>query len=59
LARLSAWILTSSYPTLAIELTWDWTIYAGMLGIVGGILGSFYPAVRAARQDPVRALRDE
>ena len=59
LARLSAWILTSSYPTLAIELTWDWTIYAGMLGLVGGILGSFYPAVRAARQDPVRALRDE
>jgi ABC-type lipoprotein release transport system permease subunit len=30
-----------------------------MLGLLGGILGSFYPAVRAARQDPVRALREE
>ena len=59
LGRLGGWILTSSYPTLVITFTLDWTIYAGGLGVLGGVLGSFYPAVRAARQDPVSALRDE
>jgi len=59
LARLMAWLLTSAYPTLIIQFTLDWTVYSGLLGLLGGILGSFYPAIRAARQDPVRALRDE
>lgn len=59
LARLMAWILTSYYPTLIVQFTLDWTVYASLLGLLGGILGSFYPAMRAARQDPVRALRDE
>ncbi len=59
LGRLMGWILTSAYPTLVIQFTWDWTIYASGLGLLGGVLGSLYPAVRAARQDPVRALRDE
>ncbi len=59
LARLMAWIMTSSYPTLIVQFTWDWTVYASLLGLLGGVLGSFYPAMRAARQDPVRALRDE
>lgn len=59
LARLIGWLLTSGYPTLAIEFTWDWALYASLLGLLGGLLGSFYPAIRAARQDPVRALRDE
>jgi putative ABC transport system permease protein len=59
LARLIAWIMTSSYPTLIVQFTWDWTAYASLLGLLGGVLGSFYPAIRAARQDPVRALRDE
>jgi putative ABC transport system permease protein len=59
LARLIGWLLTSGYPTLVIEFTWDWALYASLLGLLGGLLGSFYPAIRAARQDPVRALRDE
>jgi len=59
LARLTAWIVTTKYPTLVVQFSWDWTTYAMMLGLFGGILGSFYPAMRAARQDPVRALRDE
>ncbi|MGD8330807.1 MAG: ABC transporter permease [Acidobacteriota bacterium] len=59
LGRLTAWILTSTYPTLIVQFTWDWTVYASLLGLLGGIMGSFYPAMRAARQDPVRALREE
>ena len=59
LARLSAAMLIRVYPTLTVEFNWDWTLYASALGILGGIMGSFYPAIRAALQDPVRALRDE
>lgn len=59
LARLLAWILTGRYPTLIVQFSWDWTLLAIFLGLFGGVLGSFYPAMRAARQDPVRALRDE
>lgn len=59
LAYASRWALVSSYQTLVVEFTWDWIAYAGALGLVGGLLGSFYPAIRAARQDPVRALRYE
>ncbi len=59
LGRLTAWIMMRSYPTLVVQFTWDWTVYASLLGLLGGVLGSFYPALRAARQDPVRALRDE
>lgn len=59
LAYGSRWALLSTYETLVVEFTWDWIAYAGVLGLVGGLLGSFYPALRAARQDPVRALRYE
>jgi len=59
LGRLIASMLTSAYPTLTVQFSLDWTMYASGLGLLGGIMGSFYPAVRAARQDPVRALRDE
>jgi len=59
LAYASRWALLSSYETLVVEFTPDWIAYAGLLGLVGGLLGSFYPAIRAARQDPVRALRYE
>lgn len=59
LGWLTAWLLMFFYPTLIIQFTLDWMIYASALGVLGGFLGSFYPAIRAARQDPVSALREE
>ena len=47
------------FPTLAIQLTWDWRLYAAGLALVGSIVGAFYPALRAARLDPVDALAYE
>ena len=52
-------IVIGLYPTLPIELTWDWRLYAGCLALIGSILGAFYPALRAARLDPVDALAYE
>jgi putative ABC transport system permease protein len=52
-------IFLGLFPTLPVELTWDWRLYAGGLALIGSLVGSFYPALRAARLDPVDALAYE
>ena len=52
-------VLIVLFPTLPIELNWDWRLYAACLALIGSIVGSFYPALRAARLDPVDALAYE
>ena len=47
------------FPTLPVELTWDWRLYAACLALLGSIVGAFYPALRAARLDPVDAIAYE
>jgi putative ABC transport system permease protein len=47
------------FPTLSITLTREWTLIAAGLGLLGGLIGSIYPAVKAARLDPVQALNFE
>ena len=47
------------FPTLPIELSWDWRLYAAGLALIGSVVGAFYPALRAARLDPVDALAYE
>jgi len=49
-------VLTTTYPTLTIIFTFQWMVYAAMIAIGAGTLGSLYPAVRASRVDPVVAL---
>lgn len=58
-AVAARWLLLGVYPTLTVEISLEWVVYATVLGLLGGLLGSLYPALRAARQDPVRALRYE
>jgi putative ABC transport system permease protein len=53
------WFLPSVFPTVAVTLTREWAAIAAFLGLAGGLLGSIYPAVRAARLDPVQALNFE
>jgi putative ABC transport system permease protein len=52
-------IILGAYPTLSIELTMEWALYAALLALAGSILGAFYPALRAAQLDPVDALAYE
>jgi putative ABC transport system permease protein len=47
------------FPTITVDLTWDWRLYAAGLALIGSLLGSFYPALRAAQLDPVDALAYE
>jgi len=44
---------------LIFEYGWLWALTAAVIGIVGGAVGAFYPAVRAANLDPVNALAYE
>ena len=52
-------ILHSAFPTLSIELSFQWAFYAAVLAVAGSVVGAFYPAFRAAQLDPVDALAYE
>lgn len=51
--------IESTFPLLAIEISAGWRLLAAGLAISGGLLGALYPAVKAAKQDPVVALSYE
>src|SRR5215510_9691063 len=45
--------------TLQLEFHWTWILIAALVGLGAGAVGALYPAVRAANQDPVKALSYE
>lgn len=49
-------LLTQLRPTLNIVITTQWYLQGVLLAVIGCILGSIYPALRAAAADPVAAL---
>ena len=59
LSRRQKQLIMLVHPTLTIEFSTRWMIQAGVLAIIGGLIGALYPAWRAARVDPVKALQYE
>ena len=47
------------FPTLAFAVTPAWVAAAVVIAFSGAILGAFYPAIKAARKDPIDALSYE
>ena len=58
-AAVARKLILGTFPTLSIELTMEWALYAAILALAGSTLGAFYPALRAAQLDPVDALAYE
>ena len=52
-------IILASFPTLTIDLSTEWALWAALLAVAGTLIGAFYPALRAAQLDPVDALAYE
>lgn len=44
---------------LVVSLHRDWWLWGGLIAVGGALLGALYPAIRAARQDPIAALAYE
>jgi putative ABC transport system permease protein len=65
--RIGGWVRGGSGCRIVIHKTtglifeygWRWALTAAVIGLVGGAIGAFYPAVRAANLDPVNALAYE
>jgi putative ABC transport system permease protein len=55
IAVLSGLVLERA-TTLHLEFHWPWVLTAAAIGLCAGALGALYPALRAANQDPVKAL---
>lgn len=53
---LVKFLVTSIRPTLPIEITVDWVAEAIGLALLGCLIGSLYPALRAASADAAAAL---
>ncbi|HLK04326.1 MAG TPA: FtsX-like permease family protein [Candidatus Acidoferrum sp.] len=45
-----------AFPTLSILITPEWILRAGIIAMIGAILGASYPAWMASRRDAVEAL---
>ncbi len=52
-------VLIEAGTRLIIDLELRWLLIGAVIGIVGSIVGAFYPALRAARIDPIEALSYE
>ncbi len=49
----------SAYAEVGFTIPYTWILIASLMGLVTGILSGLYPAWRAARVDPIDALRYE
>lgn len=52
-------VLQARVPTMSFELTGQWIGIATAITLVGAFFGALYPALKAARKDPIDALAYE
>jgi putative ABC transport system permease protein len=54
-AGIAGFVIQRAYG-LVFEYGWGWALTAAAIGLLGGVIGALYPAVRAANLDPVSAI---
>lgn len=52
-------VIIEKFPTLQVAMSFDDLLRGLILGLLAGTLGAIYPAYKAARMDPVKALSYE
>jgi putative ABC transport system permease protein len=52
-------MLHAHFPTLSFQLTSEWDVKAIAIALGGSLFGALYPALKAARKDPIDALSYE
>jgi putative ABC transport system permease protein len=52
-------LLRMRFPTLSFQLTSEWIYRAIAIALAGALCGALYPALKAARKDPIDALSYE
>ena len=52
-------VVEARFPLVTIILFPDWMFWGALIAVIGSTIGAFYPATRAARQDPIEALSYE
>jgi putative ABC transport system permease protein len=51
--------IVSRFPTLRVIVPLGWIGYATVIALLGSFFGAVYPAIKAARKDPIDALAYE
>jgi putative ABC transport system permease protein len=51
--------ITASIVGTSFIIPWDWMIFGVLLCVIIGIISGIYPAQKAAKLDPIEALRYE
>ena len=52
-------VLHARFPSLSFQLTPEWVGIAALITLLGALFGATYPALKAARKDPIDALAYE
>ena len=59
ISYLAKFALVHRFHLVPMLLTGDWVLRATAIALLGAILGAIYPAIKAARKDPIEALAYE
>jgi putative ABC transport system permease protein len=51
--------VSAMFPTLLVMITAIWVVKASSFALLSGLIGSLYPSLKAAAQDPVEAIAYE
>jgi putative ABC transport system permease protein len=56
LTSIAIHFILRAFPGMPVTIPTGWRVGAAAMAIAGGGLGALYPAVKAARFDPIKAL---